>query len=323
MDKAMPGRRTSAVTEANASDFSILVTCYCEDSVIEEFHARLSAAMCNVPQTYEIVYVDDGSSDTTFEKLASLFESDTHVGCVVRLLGNVGQTSAQTAAIAHANGRHFIFIDADLQVDPEDIVPLIKAFAKGRDLVSGYRTRRCDPLLRRVASMLVNGMLSRVSKRQLKDIGCGFKVLHGELIRSFRFNQHKPFRPVSVIKAARSCVDVPINHHPRRVNKSGWTLLQLFAFYRNIFVETAELFFHVLVLACLASGLGLIAIMAALWFSGWSMPPEPAFQILLGISLGSTLFNTILLGLLGEFAMRNTRMFQDDPVYIVRELLSR
>lgn len=319
----MATRQSAPPKKTDAPSFSILVTCFCEDSVIEEFHARLSTALQKISLSYEIVYVDDGSTDATFRKLTQLYESDLNIGCLVGLLGNVGQTNAQTAAIAHATGKDFIFIDADLQVDPEDIVPLVELFSDGYDLVSGYRKRRCDPYWRRIASSVANMLLSRVSRHQLRDIGCGMKILHGELIRSFQFSQYKPFRPVSVVRAAQKCVDSPINHHPRRVHKSGWTIYQLVAFYRNIFVETVEHFFHILVLVCCLLTLCLVGTMALMWESGWLLPVPTALHLLIAVTGISTLLNTVLLGLLGEFAMRNTRMFQEDPVYIVRTLLSR
>ena len=123
-------------------DLSIIVTCYFEEQSIDEFHARLSAAAQSTGCSYEIVMVNDGSTDGTWPKLLSLYESDPHVTTVVNLFRNAGQVAAMTAGINHARGQAFVFMDSDLQLDPEELPMLVATYQEGYDIVSGARKER-------------------------------------------------------------------------------------------------------------------------------------------------------------------------------------
>lgn len=312
-----------AATQSPQPDFSILVTCYQDADTLEIFHRTLTEAMATVDHSYEIVYVNDGSDDRTWEIMQELFASGTHVGIAIDLMCNTGQTNAQTAAIAHARGKNLIFIDSDLQVDPAETPLLIAEFDKGVDLVSGRRMKRQDPMMRLIFSRMANVLLRGATDRRLEDIGSGFKVLRGDLVRAFGFGQFKVFRPVSVLAATGRCVEIPITHRPRENGRSRWAFRQLFGFYRNIFVETSQRFFPMATAVALALGaLNSLLIVAMFLFpdsmyrvfgtSWFSLMPSIQFMAIV-----------VLIGLVGEITLKNARTLQGDPVFIIRTLLER
>ncbi len=317
------GEKDDPDASAARPEFSILVTCYQDALSIRELHERLRNTVDKLGRTCEMVFVDDGSTDETPEILNRLFDEDDTIRCLVQLAGNTGQTNAQTAAIAHARGEHYIFVDSDLQIDPEEIPRLIEVFDEGYDIVGGRRMQRYDPIHRVWASALVNLLLRRVSGSQLQDIGCGFKVMRGGVIRSFDIGQTKPFRPVSVIQVAVRMAEVDIAHHPRKYGKSGWTLRRLVAFYRNIFVETSQYAFQVTGVACLLVSFLFLGYIALSYVLPLDLAPTVDQRFVLALIMFNLLLTVGLLATIGEFVRRNTRLLQQDPCYIVRKLRRR
>ena len=167
-----------ARVDGSGPEFSIIVTSYFEEQSIDEFYSRLSRAMESTGRTYEIVMVNDGSTDATFEHLRKLFDAHSHVTTIIDRFRNFGQQSAMTAGLTHARGRAFVFIDSDLQLDPEELPLLITEFDKGFDIVSGCRKDRRDSFLRTIPSKLANSVMRRrVAGHKLTDFGCTFQPL--------------------------------------------------------------------------------------------------------------------------------------------------
>ena len=124
--------------------FSVIITCHFEEHSIKEFYKRLSDTLKGLNHTYEIVFVNDGSTDRTFDLLKEIFYKDKNVTKVINFFKNAGQGAAITAGITHARGKHFILIDSDLQLAPEELPLLVKEFENRYDVVSGYRKERKD-----------------------------------------------------------------------------------------------------------------------------------------------------------------------------------
>ena len=112
-------------TDADAPEISVIITCYFEESSIDEFHAKLSAALQATGRSYEIVFVNDGSTDGTFAKLKAIFQRDPHVCCVMDLFKNFGQRAAMAAGLCETRGRALLFMDSDLQLDPGELPKLL------------------------------------------------------------------------------------------------------------------------------------------------------------------------------------------------------
>lgn len=145
----------------NAPYLSVIITCYFEEDSIDEFYRRLSAVLHNTDVSYEIVFVNDGSTDATFEKLKTIYDSDPNVTTVIDLFRNCGQLGAMTAGIANARGENFVFMDSDLQLNPEELPLLLAEFQKGVDIVSGYRKGRKDSVLRTIPSKIANMVIAK------------------------------------------------------------------------------------------------------------------------------------------------------------------
>jgi len=211
-------------------EFSAVITCYQEADSIREFHGRLRGTLERLGRSFEIVYVNDGSTDATLQVLWEIYASDPGVESLIDLAGNYGPAAAVAAGCVAARGRHFIFLDSDLQLDPEELPLLMGEFDKGVDLVNGVRHRRRDHWLRRNVSRMFNACLRWISGARVADLGCTFKVVRGTLIRSLVTGPQQALNPVHLAATARSCSDVPVSHHPRRYGTSGWSLSMLLTF---------------------------------------------------------------------------------------------
>ena len=310
------------LSDANGKspEFSVIITCHYEEKSIEEFHSRLSNAMNPLGRTYEIVFVNDGSTDKTFEKLVQIYDKDPNVTTVIDLFRNSGQLAAMTAGIAHARGRHYIFMDSDLQLNPEELPLLINEFDKGTDIVSGYRKNRGDSFLRKLPSKVANIIMRRVSGHDVRDFGCTFKIYNGDLVRAFEFGPFKTFQTAYVYSKAKKAVDVPITHNARKYGKSGWTFLKLFSFLMDNVVGVSQRPFQLLTLLCVVTaGVFFLRILSA-WLWPFSILPEITTGMILNVLLFHLLLTLAVLAAIGEFVIRNFASLQNYPIYIVRQI---
>ena len=304
-------------------EFSVIITCYFEEKSIEEFHARLSKALESLGRSYEIIFVNDGSTDRTFEKLKAIFDKDPHVTMVIDLFKNAGQGASMTAGFTHARGRHFVFMDSDLQLDPAELPLLISKYDEGYDVVSGCRKNRRDSLLRIIPSKIANAIMRRVSKSDLTDFGCTFKVFDARLIRAFEYGPFKPWRPAYVIAQAQRVTEVPVTHYPRKYGKSGWTFRKLFAYNMDNVVGMSDRPFQILSVVCLLLGLAFFVRILVDWFVPFSILPEITNGLILNALVVGLLLTLGVLSAIGEFLIRNFNMLQRRPAYIIREILQR
>lgn len=301
-------------------ELSLIVTCYFEEQSIDEFYTRLRAAAESLGRSYEIVMVNDGSTDGTWEKLKSFFERDASVTTVIDFYRNAGQVNAMTAGLTHARGKALVFMDSDLQLDPEELPLLVAEFDKGYEIVSGVRKQRSDPLLRRLPSLLANVVMRRVARHKLTDFGCTFKIYEARLVRAFEFGPFKPWRTAFVFARAGRCKEVPVTHHARRYGESGWTWRSLFAFYMDHLVGLSERPFQLLSGLCLfVAGLLLLRI-ALSWTLDVSILPTVTSGMLLNAIAFSLLLTLGVLSAVGEYVIRSFLMTLRYPAYVIREI---
>ena len=301
-------------------EFSIITTCYYEEQSIDEFYTRLRATAESLGRSYELVMVNDGSTDRTFEKLKGFFDLDTRVTTVIDLYRNAGQVNAMTAGLTHARGRAIVFLDSDLQLDPEDLPMLVREFDEGYDIVSGYRKDRKDSLLRRIPSKLANIVMRKVARHMLSDFGCTYKIYEAKLVRAFEFGPFKPWRTAYVFSRAQRCKEVPVSHHERRHGESGWTFRKLFGFYMDHLVGISERPFQLMSLVCFAFAALLAVRIALVWTVSIQILPVVTTGILLNAIAFSLLIVLSVLAAIGEYVMRNFLMTQRYPGYIIREI---
>jgi glycosyltransferase involved in cell wall biosynthesis len=310
-------------SEKAMPEFSVLVTCHYEEHSIEEFHARISATMESVGRSYEIIMVNDGSTDNTIEKLKDIFQRNPRVTAVIDLFKNSGQAAALTAGICQARGSALVYMDSDLQLAPEEIPLLIREYDKGYDVVSGYRKNRKDSLFRIIPSKIANMIMRKASRSTFRDFGCTFKIFNAQLVRAFDFGPFHVFSTPDVIsRAGRSC-EVPVTHCPRKYGKSGWTFRKLWNYNMDNIVSMSERPFQLLALVSF--------VLAVLFGLRVVIDYFTPFKILAGVSTG-LLLNAVVISafvivtilcMIGEFTVRSFVASRRLPKYIVKEMLRR
>ncbi|MGH7279707.1 MAG: glycosyltransferase family 2 protein [Candidatus Rokuibacteriota bacterium] len=218
------------MTVTSTDGVSVVLPVFDEQDNLEPLHARLTAALKPLNREYEIVYVDDGSTDGSWDVLRRLAASDACVR-LVRLRKNFGQASALAAGFAHARYPILVTLDADLQNDPADIPRLLAALGhSGGDAVSGWRRRRRDPwLTRRVPSHLANRLTRLVTGVPLHDFGCTLKAYRREILEDVTlFGEMHRFLPVLVAWVGGRVTEVEVTHHPRIHGASKYGLMRTY-----------------------------------------------------------------------------------------------
>lgn len=298
---------------------SAIVTSYFEEKSIEEFHRRLSQALQRVGRPYEIIMINDGSTDRTWEIMKALYDADTHVRAIVDFFKNSGQLAAMTAGIFEARGKVVLFIDSDLQLDPEDLPRLVAEYDKGFDLVSGYRAHRQDSLWRIIPSKLANAIMRKASHSKLRDFGCTFKLYNAALLKRLDLSPFKLYNTAGAIARIGRYAEVPVNHHARPYEKSGWTFRKLWKFNMENLVNLSERPFQILgVLGFAGAMLFLLRLVIEL-----AVPFRILDEVTTGLVLNALVIAFfILFGMLcliGEFAIRSFIASQRYPAYVIRE----
>jgi glycosyltransferase involved in cell wall biosynthesis len=203
---------------------SIVVPLYNEESSLEQLYEEISRALEPRGQAYEVIFVDDGSTDGSLSVLTQLHNESSNV-VVIHLRRNFGKAAALQAAFLEARGDIVVTIDADLQDDPAEIPQLLAKLDEGFDLVSGWKTRRNDPWSRRVLSRIFNWTTGFVSGVRLHDVNCGLKAYRAEVLRGLRlYGELHRFIPVLAAYRGFRIAEIPVNHRPRQHGRSRYGL---------------------------------------------------------------------------------------------------
>ena len=252
---------------------SIVVPVRDEQDTVQELAARIAGV---VKDDYELIFIDDGSTDDTWERLLELHQPDR-----VRLLRfrrNSGKTAALMAGFAVVRGETIFTLDGDLQDDPSDIPRFLVKLDEGYDLVTGWKKRRRDPMIKVISSRLFNFAARLATGLRLHDINCGFKALRGEAARSLRIHgdMHR-FIPVLVAADGFRVTEIEVTHHPRRHGRSKYGIERMFRGFFDLvtvvlltrFRERPAHGFGLAALVCAAS----VLIVLGAWFASGSGPP--------------------------------------------------
>jgi len=201
---------------------SIVIPLHNEERSIALLYDELEAALEPLGQEWEAVFVDDGSVDGSFAALTRLHDANENIR-VVRLRRNFGKAAALAAGFGQARGEIVVTIDADLQDDPAEIPRLLVKLDEGFDLVSGWKTRRRDPLRRRVLSRIFNWVTGRMSGLRLHDMNCGLKAYRAEVVRGMPlYGELHRFIPVLAQYRGFRVAELPVNHRPREHGRSRY-----------------------------------------------------------------------------------------------------
>jgi glycosyltransferase involved in cell wall biosynthesis len=201
---------------------SVVVPLLNEERSLEPLYAQVASALEPLGTEFEVVFIDDGSTDGSMSLLTRMHEELPNV-VVVHLRRNFGKAAALQAGFLEARGDVVVTIDADLQDDPEEIPKLLAKLDEGFDLVSGWKTRRNDPFLRRLFSRWFNRATAAVSGVRLHDVNCGLKAYRAEVLQGMRlYGELHRFIPVLAAYRGFRIAEIPVNHRPRQHGRSRY-----------------------------------------------------------------------------------------------------
>lgn len=311
---------------------SVVIPVYNEEESLPQLHKAISQEVEKLHISYEIIYVDDGSQDQSYEILKTNFDGDPHVR-VIRFRRNFGQTAALAAGFDHARGAVIVTLDADLQNDPRDIGTLLaKINNEGYDVVSGWRIHRKDKFLtRKVPSYLANKIISRMTNVHLHDYGCTLKAYRKEVLNHLNlYGEMHRFIPALASWMGVRLAEVPVHHHPRKYGKSKYgvsrtirVILDLInvKFLLSYSTRPIQIFGGIGLFSVALGGLaGVLAILLKIFYD-MDLTGNPLLLLLILLSLIGIQF--ITMGLLGEMNIRIYHESQNKPIYVIRERLER
>lgn len=311
-------------------DISVVIPVYNEAEGIASLVTSLREALDPLPQSAEVIFVDDGSADASADLLEEFARTDPRL-CVIRLRRNYGQTAAMMAGFQHASGDVIIPMDADLQNDPRDIPRLLEKLGEGYDVVSGWRREREDAALSRVLpSKIANDLISRVLGVRLHDYGCTMKAYRRDVIEDVRlYGEMHRFIPIFAAWEGARVTELPVRHHPRRFGKSKYglgrilrVLLDLFTLF---FIDRAldrpmQFFGKIGVLAFIFSLLIFLWAVALRVFDHTYLIQTPLPLLAATMGLSGILF--VLLGIMAEIMTRTYFEARGKAPFKVRSITS-
>ncbi len=306
---------------------SIVIPAYNEEDNIPILYEKLKGVLERLGREYEIIFVDDGSVDRTWERLKEIAEKDQRVK-LIRFRKNYGQTAAMYAGFQHATGEVTITLDADLQNDPEDIPTLLQKLEEGYDIVSGWRKDRKDPFLsRRLPSMIANWIISKVTGVELHDYGCTLKAYRADIVKRLELygDMHR-FLPALTKRLGAKITEIPVRHHPRLYGKSKYgigrtvrVILDIFLVkFLNEYINKPMYVFGTVGFALLSLGL---LMLFYLLFIKLFLDEEIGRRPLLILSVLFTLAGIQLLstGIIAELLVRIYYRTKEDKPFVVEE----
>jgi undecaprenyl-phosphate 4-deoxy-4-formamido-L-arabinose transferase len=307
--------------DAEKVDISVVVPFFNEEAALPELSSRLLATLEGLERSFEVVFVDDGSTDRGLEILRELRSSDKRVR-IIRLTRNFGQSPALYAGFSMARGRYVLMIDADLQNAPEDLPKLVEKLDEGFDIVSGWRQQREDSRFRNIASRLLNRIIARITRVPLHDYGCALKGFRREVVTHMNLLTHRNrYLPVDAACLGGRVAEVPVQHGRRTAGGSKYSLLKLIrtAFDLITSITSAPLQFIGLCGWVFAFA-GFAMAIRVIWyriFAGDVMKIAAvvaAFFFLAGVQMIAT-------GLMCEYIGRIYIEVQQKPYYVIHEEL--
>lgn len=318
-------------------DLSIVIPVYNEEENLRPLLAEITAALADEALDYEVIFVDDGSSDGSFAVIEALHQVDERV-TAVQFRRNHGQTAAFAAGFDHAQGDYILTMDADRQNDPADIPKLLAKIQEGYDVVNGWRENRQDAfLMRKVPSFIANRLIAQLTNVPLRDRGCSLRIFRREVVQELHlYGEMHRYIPEMVSFAGFSMAEVPVNHRPRVAGTSKYgisrtvrVILDLITvlYLQRFFGRPMHLF------GSLGIALGVPGVLIALWLAGtkvwagftggWAafhgveLSERPLLLLAMMLIILGVQF--LVMGLIAELLVRTYFETQNKPIYTVRQ----
>jgi glycosyltransferase involved in cell wall biosynthesis len=309
-------------------ELSIVIPVHNESPNIKDLYDELTHTLGQYGRSYEVIVVDDGSTDNTFDQLAALQARDPRLR-VIRFRRNFGQTAAFAAGFAHARGRLVVTSDGDLQNDPRDIPAMVALIEQGNDIVCGWRKDRKDTFVnRRLPSIIANKLISWATGVELHDYGCSLKVFRAEVVKPLRlYGEMHRFLPAIASQIGVRIAEVVVNHRPRRAGSTKYGIsrtirvvldLATVKFLLSYSTRPLQIFG---LIGLMTGGIGVLitAYLAYIrLFTSQGIGDRPL--LLLGVMLIFIGVQLVTFGLLAEVLARTYYESQDKPTYVIREV---
>lgn len=312
-------------------DISLVIPIFNEEENIPLLYAEIIEVLNATDYQYEMIFVDDGSSDSSVNVLENLSKEDEKV-VVIALRRNFGQTAAMSAGFDHARGEIIVSMDGDLQNDPHDIPYMVAKINEGYDVVTGWRHDRKDPFIsRKLPSMLANKLISWLTGVGLHDYGCTLKAFRHEVTENIHlYGEMHRFIPAIASGMGISFTEVKVNHRARRFGTSKYGISRTIRVVLDLMTVKFLLSYatrplHVFgTVGVISAGIGfLMALVMTLqrFFAGVGLSDRPL--LLLAVLLIFMGVQFVTMGLLAELIVRTYHESQKKPIYFVRRIIGR
>ena len=310
---------------------SVVIPVYNEEENIRLLHNSIQEALSDLGTPWEVIYIDDGSSDDSLSVLESIAVENPETTTVIAFRRNFGQTAAVAAGIDFAHGEIIVLMDADMQNDPADIPLLLHKIDEGYDVVSGWRRNRQDAFISRTfPSRIANWLISFVTGVHLHDYGCTLKAYKREVITDFRlYGEMHRFIPAYAHSVGAKITEVPVTHHPRKYGETKYGINRTFKVILDLFTVKFLLSYSNKPIY-LFGGVGVLMMAASVFMLGFLFIRKLLFQtsvvqssfFLIGIMLMILGVQSILMGLIAELLARTYHESQHKPTYTIRRVIN-
>ncbi len=308
---------------------SIVIPLYNEEENVELLYGSLKEVVKTLDRKTEIIFIDDGSTDQTFQVLSNLKKSDGNIK-LIRFTKNFGQTAAMSAGFYYAGGEIIITMDGDLQNDPKDIPLLLDKVEEGYDIVSGWRVNRQDKLIsKKIPSKMANWIIGLITGVKLHDSGCSLKAYRSEVVKNLRlYGEMHRFIPALASSTGAKIAEVEVNHHSRRRGNSKYGISRTIRVILDLITIKFLLSFLTRPLqifglwGLMFSGIGFLVCLylsIAKLFFGQGLADRPL--LLLGLLLLVLGVQFIGFGLIAEMQTRTYYELQNKPIYVIKDLI--
>ena len=287
---------------------SIIVPLYNEEDSVTPLYEAIVNSVDRMKINYEILFVDDGSKDSTVAVASKLAAKDKRLQ-IIKFRRNYGQTPAMAAGIDNANGKILVTMDGDLQNDPDDIPMLVRKIDEGFDIVVGWRHNRQDKLVtRKIPSKIANWLIGKITGVPIKDNGCSLKAYRADVIKKIPlYSEMHRFIPAMTSLAGTKIAEVKVKHHARAFGESKYGLTRIYKVLVDLLTIKTILSFFARPLIFFAIGAGISALIGAIaLFAGITQEHNTPNIVFYGVGILYTSLSAVLLlwGILGELIYR-------------------
>ncbi len=304
---------------------SIIIPLYNEEDSLRELFDKIRVVMVRMKKTFEVIFVDDGSTDRSFQVLTDIHTRNPQAK-VIRFRRNFGKSAALSVGFREARGKYVVTMDADLQDDPEEIPGLLETLGDSYDLVSGWKRKRFDPLTKTVPSLFFNYVTAKLTGIPIHDFNCGLKAYRLEVVKELNVHgELHRYIPALAHWAGYRVTEKPVQHHPRKYGHTKFGMSRFFKGFLDLltvlfttrYIRRPLHLFGVWGLVSFMIGIVVDAYLSFQWVTGkTSLSNRPLFLVgFLFIIIG---IQFVSIGLLGEMISRQE---SDEQVYSIREVL--